>query len=188
MSVVTALRWEWRTFGDEFGAAEDRFGSIDPDLVTESDETYALSAESVDAVKVRGGLMDVKHLEQVNDDGLELWKPVMKAPLPVSVPDAEAVLAALRVGATLERDTYDLGELAAALDGAVALVPLHKTRRHYEIEGCMAELTDFRVGDASIRTIAVESEQPARVIGAVRALGLASRANTNVPMQLKSLV
>jgi exopolyphosphatase/guanosine-5'-triphosphate,3'-diphosphate pyrophosphatase len=188
MSAMAALRWEWRTFGDEFGGAEERFRSIDPDLVTESDETYALSADSVDAVKVRNGLMDVKHLEEVDDDGLELWRPVMKAPLPISVADAEAVLVALRVGAALEPDTYDLGQLAAVSDGAVALVPLHKTRRHYQIEGCMAELTDFRVGGASIRTIAIESEEPARVIGAVGALGLASRTNTNVPKQLKSLV
>ena len=188
MSGMAALRWEWRTFGDEFGGAEDRFRAMEPGQVTESDETYALTADSVDAVKVRDGLMDVKHLEQVDDDGLELWRPVMKSPLPISAADAEAVLAALRVGATLNRDAYGLAELAEASNGAIALVSLHKTRRHYEIEGCMAELTDFRVGGASIRTIAVESEEPARVAGAVRALGLASRANTNVPKQLKSFV
>jgi hypothetical protein len=40
---------------------------------------------------------------------------------------------------------------------------------------CMAELTDLRTSDRSTRTIAIESEDPARVIAAVRELGLGSR-------------
>ena len=151
-------------------------------------ETYMLSAESVDAVKVRDGLMDVKHLEQVNDDGLELWKPVMKSPLPISAADARAVLAALRISAALDSDTYDLADLAKAAGGALRVVAVHKKRRHFTIARCMAELTDLRTGDRSIRTIAIESEDPARVIAAVRDLGLDSRPNVNVPRGLRSLV
>ena len=45
----------------------------------------------------------------------------------------------------------------------------------------MAELTDLRTGDRSTRTIAIESEDPARVIAAVRDLGLGSRPNVSVP-------
>ena len=141
---------------------------MEPERVVESDETYLLSAEGVDAVKVRDGLMDVKHLEQVDDDGLELWKPVMKSPLPISAADARAVLAALRVSASLDRDTYDLADLARAAGGAVRVVPVHKTRRHFTIAGCMAELTDLRTGDRSTRTIAIESEEPARDRGGAR--------------------
>lgn len=182
-----ALRWEWRTFGEQFGGAEERLGPIAPESVVESDETYLLAAESVDAVKLRDGLMDVKHLEQV-DDGLELWKPVMKASLPISAADARAVLAALRVSAPLDRDTYDLADLATAAGGAIRMVPVHKLRRHCTIGGCMAELTDLRTGDRSTRTIAIESEEPARVIAAVRELGLGSRRNVNVPRGLRALV
>jgi exopolyphosphatase/guanosine-5'-triphosphate,3'-diphosphate pyrophosphatase len=94
-----ALRWEWRTFGDRFGAAASRLGSMPVERVVESDETYLLSTGGRDAVKVRAGLMDVKHLERVDADSLELWKPVMKAPLPISAADAHAVLAALGVQA-----------------------------------------------------------------------------------------
>jgi exopolyphosphatase/guanosine-5'-triphosphate,3'-diphosphate pyrophosphatase len=185
---LTALRWEWRTFGGQFGEAEQRLGSTVAERVTESDETYLLSADGVDAVKVRDGLMDVKHLEQVDDDGLELWKPAMKSPLPISAADARTVLAALRVSAPLGRDRYDLAELARAAGGTARVVPVHKTRRHYRIGGCMAELTDLRAGDRSTRTIAIESEQPALVIAAVRELGLGSRPNVNVPRGLKGLV
>lgn len=184
---MTALRWEWRTFGEEFGGAEERLGSIESERVAESDETYLLSEVGVDAVKVRDGLMDVKHLEQVNDDRLELWKPVMKSPLPVAAADARAVLAALLISASLDSDPYNLADLAKAAGGAVRLVPVHKTRRHFTIAGCMAELTDLRTSDRSTRTIAIESEDPARVIAAVRDLGLDSRPNVNVPQGLRSL-
>jgi exopolyphosphatase/guanosine-5'-triphosphate,3'-diphosphate pyrophosphatase len=187
-AVLTALRWEWRTFGERFGGAEERLGSIESERVVESDETYLLSAEGVDAVKVRDDLVDVKHLEQVNDDSLELWKPVMKSPLPISAADARAVLAALRISAALDRDTYDLADLARTTGGALRVVPVHKKRRHFTIARCMAELTDLRTDDRSIRTIAVESEDPARVIAAVRDLGLDSRPNVNVPQGLRSLV
>jgi exopolyphosphatase/guanosine-5'-triphosphate,3'-diphosphate pyrophosphatase len=184
---LTTLRWEWRTFGDRLGEAEERLGSMEPERRAESDETYALSAAGVDTVKARDGLMDVKHLDRVDEDGLELWRPIMKSPLPVSPSDAEAVLAALRVKAPLDRDAYDLGDLAQIANGAVSLVPLHKTRRHYAFGGCMAELTDLRSGDRFTRTIAIESEDPARVVAAVRELGLASWPNTNVPRGLKAL-
>jgi exopolyphosphatase/guanosine-5'-triphosphate,3'-diphosphate pyrophosphatase len=183
-----APRWEWRTFGDDLGGAEERLGAMEPEAVAESDETYVLSGESVDTVKVRDGLMDIKHLEQVDGDGLELWKPVMKSPLPITAADARTVLAALRVDAPLDRDAYDLADLARATGGAVRVVPVHKTRRHYTVGGCMAELTDLRTGDRATRTIAIESEHPARVIGAVRELGLESRPNVSVPEGLKALL
>ena len=37
-------RWEWRTFGDDFGAADERFAALEPERVQESDELYLLSA------------------------------------------------------------------------------------------------------------------------------------------------
>ena len=38
-----AARWEWRTFGDDFGPAEGRFGALEPERIQESDEIYFLS-------------------------------------------------------------------------------------------------------------------------------------------------
>jgi exopolyphosphatase / guanosine-5'-triphosphate,3'-diphosphate pyrophosphatase len=178
------FRWEWRTFGD-LGAAGERLGALEPESVGESDEIYLLSAEGVDAVKLRDGLMDVKHLAQVGAQGLELWKPVMKAPLPIAGPDARIVFDALRVDATISRDAYALADLEGP---SVRAVPVHKTRRHFTLAGCMAELTDLAVGPRSTRTIALESEEPARVIAARDELGLASRPNVSVPRGLKALV
>ena len=181
------LRWEWRTFGDRFGPADSRLETVGIDSVVESDETYLLSAAGRDVVKVRAGMMDIKHLERVDDDGLELWRPVMKAPMPISTADARTVLAALGVRASLTRSTYDLSGIAGATS-AILVVHVHKRRRHFTFAGCMAELTDVRTADRSTRTLAIESERPARVIAAVRKLGLDAGPNTSVPRGLSAIV
>src|SRR4051794_19514490 len=182
------MRWEWRTFGDDLGEAGQRLAALRVERVTESQEPYLLAPASLDAVKVRDGLMDVKRLERVDDDGLQLWAPVMKAPLPLSAADARAVLAALDVPVpALASDAYELTDVVAAGAGVIA-VPVRKTRRHVTLGGCMAELTDLSTGERSVRTIAVESEEPARVVAAVRELGLALQPNVSVPRGLEALL
>src|SRR3954451_14032742 len=85
-------RWEWRTFGTAFGAAEQTLASRAPDRVEDSDDLYLLSRRSDASVKVRGGLMDVKHLLQVDATGLEQWAPVLKATFPLAAADVASVL------------------------------------------------------------------------------------------------
>ena len=71
---------------------------------------------------------------------------------------------------------------------ALLAVDVHKRRARYTLGGCMAELSEVRDGRGSTRTIAVESEDPALVLAAVRSLGLASRANVCMARGLKTLV
>ena len=112
----------------------------------------------------------------------------MKSPMPISPADARAVLAALNLQApSLPLDAFDVADLAAE-SAAVTLAPVHKSRRHYTFRGCMAELTDLRTAGRTSLTIAVESEDAARVIAAVRGLGLDSRPNTSVPRILAALL
>jgi exopolyphosphatase/guanosine-5'-triphosphate,3'-diphosphate pyrophosphatase len=186
-------RWEWRAFGDTVGDVRPRLGDDPPERVHESDETYLLSMDGTDAVKVRDELMDVKHLVHVDDDGLEQWIPVMKAGFPLSAADVGAVLTALRVDAPsrLPRATYTFRELLADLvdpNPDLLAVEVHKRRERYTIGGCMAELTDVRTTTASTRTFAIESEDAARVLAAVRDLGLAPRPNVSFARGLKALV
>lgn len=182
------LRWEWRMLAEDLGQAGSRLGSREPERVVESDETYLLSSADGVAVKGRDGLMDVKHRVEVGGDGLELWKPVMKSPLPISADDARAVLDALGVTAPpLARRSCELEDIAVAGAGVVA-VAVHKTRRHLEVGGCMAELTDIRTAFGATRSIAIESEDAARVVAAVRELGLDPHENVNVPQGLKALL
>ena len=161
--VGVVPRWEWRTFGERFGGAEEQLTALTPDSVKESDEMYLLSLESDASVKVRDGLLDVKRLEQVDADGLEQWRPVMKAEFPLAAGDVASVLAALGIeGANLAREAYTLDQL---LDDVVdrsdvlRAVDVHKHRRRYALGGCMAELTDVRAGSHSTRTIAIESDR-----------------------------
>jgi exopolyphosphatase / guanosine-5'-triphosphate,3'-diphosphate pyrophosphatase len=183
-------RWEWRTFGDSFGEAEDRFASLSPERAQDSDDLYVLSRKSDASVKVRDGLMDVKQLQSVDEDGLEQWKPVLKASFPLGASDLQVVLDTLGVVVAPPPGAGSLVELveglAAASPDLMALM-VHKRRRHYTVGGAMAEVSQMGTDAGSTRTIAVESEDPARVIAALGELGLASRRNVNVARGLKAL-
>jgi exopolyphosphatase/guanosine-5'-triphosphate,3'-diphosphate pyrophosphatase len=55
-------RWEWRSFGHDFGAADDHVAGLTPERAEESDELYVLSLGGTDTVKIRDDLLDIKHL------------------------------------------------------------------------------------------------------------------------------
>src|SRR5690348_1663195 len=176
-------RWEWRRFGD----IEARLEETGPERVQESNELYLLSPVSDASVKVRDGLMDVKRLQRVDEHGLEQWLPVLKAPFPLTPDGVSVVARALEMPAPETANaSYTLDELVA-LTGA-RRVDVHKVRHRYDLGGCAAELTDIREGSDSTRTIAVESEDPARVVGAVGSLGLSLQPNTCMARGLKALV
>jgi exopolyphosphatase / guanosine-5'-triphosphate,3'-diphosphate pyrophosphatase len=185
-------RWEWRTFGERFGVVEEHFAALPAERVQASDELYLLSTEVDETVKVRDGLLDVKHLEQVNDEGLEQWRPVLKAEFPVAATDVGSVIERLGVpAASVERAAYSLDELVDELvrpSRELAAVHVHKRRERHMLGGCMAELTDVRADGRATRTIAIEADDPSRVIATVRELGLASRPNVSYPRGLKALL
>ena len=105
-------RWEWRTFGESANAAEGRLALLDPERIAESDELYMLSLQSDASVKVRDGLVDVKRLEAVDRNGLEQWRPVLKATFPLSPEDVSAVLTELGVPEQeVASDAYTLERL-----------------------------------------------------------------------------
>ena len=191
MAAKLVPRWEWRTFGEDFGPAEEAFGALEVERVEESDELYLLSRDGDATVKVRDGLLDVKRLLAVDDDGLEQWMPVAKHPFPLSRDDVGAALAELRVDAPpLDREAYTaeelLDEVVRPIDALLA-VEVHKRRARYTVGGCMAEICEIRTDEGSTRSLVVESEDPARVIAAVRSLGLATRANVCMARGLKAL-
>jgi exopolyphosphatase / guanosine-5'-triphosphate,3'-diphosphate pyrophosphatase len=189
--VTIVPRWEWRTFGPGLEPAESHFRQLELERAEESDEVYLLSTASDASVKIRGGQMDVKTLQAVNDDGLEQWLPVLKASFPITAADAARVFEALGAPApAFARPSYSLEELLGELvepSPEVQAVDVHKHREHYTIGGCMAELSEVRTETGTRETIAVESPDAEAVIAAVRDLGLASRENTCLPRGLKEL-
>jgi exopolyphosphatase/guanosine-5'-triphosphate,3'-diphosphate pyrophosphatase len=184
-------RWEWRTFGESFGVAEERLAAISPTKAEDSDELYVLSRRAEASCKVRSGQLDVKRLEQVDEDGLQQWRPVAKAELPVAAADVAALLRVLGASVPdLASDHYDLERLVAEVvdrNEDLLAVPVSKHRVHYVVDGCMAELTDVRSGGQAVRTIAVENEDPAVVRSTVDALGLWDRPNVSFPRGLALL-
>src|SRR5207342_3629496 len=98
--------------------------------------------------KVRDGLMDVKQLQTVNEDGLEQWKPVMKADFPLPAEEVLAVLETLAAEAPpLARSAYTLDQLVDEVVGPsldLLAVAVHKQREHYTVGGCMAERSEIR--------------------------------------------
>ncbi len=189
--VEITPRWEWRSFGRRFAEAETRLAALTPDGVQESDELYLLCGAG-DNVKVRDALMDIKVLRQVNAEGLEQWMPVMKAGFPLPATEAAKVFGALRLPVpSLSRASNTLDEIIkefATLGSAIREVRVHKRRTRYTVGGCMAELSDVVANGNATRTIAVESEDAARVIRAVKELGLGGYMNTSYVRGLTALV
>ncbi|WP_456824203.1 Ppx/GppA phosphatase family protein [Cellulomonas sp. P5_E12] len=183
-------RWEWRTFGVQFGPAEEFLAGQTPTGTKQSDELYLLSVYG-DTVKVRDGLMDIKLLREVGTGGLERWEPVLKAEFPLGRDDIEAVFAALRQPVPdLLRETYSLEELLSEVvdpHPGVRSVPVRKRRVRHTIEGCIGELSEVEVGEWVTRTLAIESEDLDAVVAAVRAVGLGNRVNTSYPRGLGAL-
>lgn len=190
-AVPTQARWEWRTFGTQFGLAEKRLAGLTPNEIKESDEIYFISPIG-ENVKVRDGLMDVKILREVSPFGLEQWTPVMKAEFPLSAVDAQKVVQALRIPVYgLKHERYSLQDALEALGGTttgVRVVNVHKRRMRYTVEECMAELSDITADGIPVRTIAIESEDPDAVLRAIGWLGLTGYTNINYPRGLTDLI
>jgi len=190
--VATIIpRWEWRTFGSRFGAADVVFRALTPTGIQESDELYLLSGAG-DNVKVRDDLMDIKVLKEVNADGLEQWTPVMKGTFPLSATDVRRVFESLRRPApALARDAYTFDQFlveVAGPDPDLRSVKVHKRRVRYTIGGCTSEVSDVVADGKESRTIAIESEDPAAVIAAVRSVGLGDYVNTSYPRGLADMI
>ncbi len=190
---MTAIvpRWEWRTFGDHFGSAEGAFAELASTGVQESDELYLLSPAG-DTVKVRADLMDVKRLREVDAAGLERWEPVLKADFPIPAAVLAGVFEALHVDApALAREEYTLDQFLdeiARPSGTIRPVEVHKRRVRYKVNGCTSEVSDVVADGLTTRTIAIESEDAAAVVEAIRMVGLDGFVNTSYPKGLRALL
>ncbi|HMN47542.1 MAG TPA: hypothetical protein PKD67_00235 [Ignavibacteriaceae bacterium] len=185
-------RWEWRTFTNDLGDAEVNIRKYPEGKTRESDEVYILSEVSMDNTKVRDNLMDIKTLQQVNEDRLEQWLPIMKGTFPLPVSEIEKVFKCFKVALPkLNRSEYTFQQYLDEVihpSKLLKAVNVHKKRTGFTINNCIVEIAEVTVDDKVIKTAAVEMEDPALVIKTVRELGLDKFPNINYLRGLKNLV
>ncbi|MCU0453909.1 MAG: hypothetical protein MUE68_09630 [Bacteroidetes bacterium] len=181
-------RWEWRTFGHSFGAAEEKIKTY-PAKVRESSEVYILSTNSMDNTKVRDMLMDIKYLVQVNENKLEQWNPLLKAEFPIKLDALQQTIKAWKVDvdpASLKEFTFEefLSQLVRK-HPSLRMVNVFKERHGFTINNCIVEIANLKFDNEPIRTVAVEHEDPALVWNTVTMLGLQGFENINYLKALK---
>ena len=195
-------RWEWRTFASdpaELGNAGAVFAELTTSEPLLSDEVYSLpggggpGGAPVDrVVKVRGGLLDIKRLEETDAYGLERWQPIFKTGFPLAPEDVAAAFDALGLSAPPPdapvEDAAALRAVLAAASPDVRVVDVHKRRVRATLDDCSAELTEVTAGGRTITTVAAESADPAAVVTAVEHLGLSGYVNMSYPRGLVDLL
>ena len=185
-------RWEWRTFTKDLGKAEENIRKFPEGKTRESAEIYILSEVSMDNTKVRDDLMDIKTLQQVNEDRLEQWLPIMKGTFPLPVSEIEKVFKCFRVAlpkcSRLEYTFQQYLDEMILPSKLLKAVNVLKKRTGFTINNCIVEIAEVKVEDKWIKTAAVEMEDPALVIKTVRELGLDAFPNINYLRGLKNLV
>lgn len=181
-------RWEWRIFEPFPGPFISNVAPVDVGE-DESIETYILSAASPHNVKIRGGQLDVKVLQETRAGDIELWRPVFKAQFPVDAHSLGPVWDAwgLPLPAPL-RSSYTvdqfLNDIVALMPGLTALT-IRKRRAHFTIGGCLAERAVIGVAAGRWDTLAVEDENPDNILLAQRAFGRALPRGSSYPAMLK---
>ncbi len=185
-------RWEWRTFGEGFGDAEEKIKSYGCTREVESSEVYILSKKSGENIKVRDTLMDIKLLREVNADSLEQWFPIMKATFPIAADEMQEVFKAAGVSVEVKLD-QEMGfdEFIAEMvetNPDLKAVGVFKKRYGYMIDGATVELADLTIDGKAIRTTAVEDADPELVSTLVKKLGLNSFENISYIKAMRRMV
>ena len=193
MSATIIPRWEWRTFGQDFGAAEEKIKQHACEGTKSSQEKYILSKVSDENVKIRYDLVDVKSLKEINADKLEQWFPAMKSAFPIEV---DALDRLFRVffktqAPFFKQDAYTfeqfLEEVIIPCE-ALCVVDVEKERHAYKINGTTVEIAETKFNGVPMRTICVEHTDPALVMQTVRELGAEGFENINYINAMKKAV
>lgn len=185
-------RFEFRTFGQNFGAVERTMRQLGTSAKTrESSEIYLISTGSNNA-KIRHNRIDIKLLLK-EEDGLEQWSPHLKTPFPIAAAIIEhVVFPAMGVELNgLARQQYSaeqyLNELVRPHPALIPVTVLKK-RHGYFVHGCSAEIAELSVNGISMKTVNVEAEDAKSVLDSLQLLGLTAYHNINYVKALKRIL
>ena len=154
---------------------------------------YAPLARQRRSVKVRDELMDVKVLEQVDDDGLEQWRPVLKAALPAlrrrRRRRARRARRRPRRRSTAPRTPWRSSSTSSSSRAGVGAVAVHKRRaalRGRRLHGGADRRSAWATRDDADDRRRVGGPG-AGVAAVARASGSPLRPNVSLPRGLKAL-
>ena len=169
-------RWEWRTFSASLKFLEHTIGPLADVSPRESSEIYILSLQGCQNTKLRDGLLDIKCLQQVDDDGLELWEPVLKAKFPLGRGDIAAAFSEWQLPLpVLARDSYTSEELLSLLIAApfaLRVAHVNKLRRGFVFQNCLAEFVRLSVDLHPLQCFSLEHEDRGLILAALKHLSL----------------
>ena len=185
-------RWEYRIFADDLDAVERNIRAHERTRVKESEEDYIVCRSSGNNVKVRDDLLDIKQLENINDDTLEQWMPVLKVGFPCPADDVARIFSAFdlaRPGLEREEYTYDqfINEVVGGSD-ELTVVKVTKKRTGFMIREVIVEVAEVTFNGIPTKTAAAEHTDPALVMEVVRELGLDAFPNVNYIKAMKRAV
>ena len=186
----TRPRWEARWIEDALPVHPAVLEQWNATTATMSEESYFVSFRTPHNGKVRRGILEVKRLLQLSDDGLELWTPVLKSPFPLAPEAFMTLSAAWGISPPAVRtDAIALADLQRIVDGDPDLrhVAIIKRRRRVEHAGCPGEFTEISTAGQRWMSVAFEHEDPTLVRAALAHLGLDPRRTLNYPAALKRL-
>ncbi len=173
-------RWEWRTFARKVEpridlAAHPRTRHV------ESSEVYLAAPTSEGNTKIRDDKIDIKILQQRGEDGLEQWKPALKASFPLSADHVAEVYRALGLAAPPGAGDCDLEALLRMVDQdeRAWVVLVDKVRDLYDVDGCIVESSRVTFDSEVFQTVAAEDPDPAKVRDTVARLGLQGQENVS---------
>jgi exopolyphosphatase / guanosine-5'-triphosphate,3'-diphosphate pyrophosphatase len=145
--------------------------------------------ERLQNAKIRDGILDVKRLQQVDVNGLELWEPVLKAIFPLSQNDVAAAFLEWQLSLPeLGRKIYTIDQFTNELIAAqphLRVAAVTKSRRRFSFAGCIAEFVRLSVDSLYLDSFSLEHAQTGPIVEALNDLGLVNVSNINYPLALK---
>lgn len=190
-------RFEFRTFGQDFSKPAARMARLSMPVAEKlwersSDEIYIMSrTNDINNTKIRDGKMDIKTCVQTVD-GLEQWRPLMKAEFPIALETLEqAVFPAFKVEMpVLEQENYSYAEFISMIDEHAELqaVRVHKQRFAYTVNETICEVGNILFNGARVSTINSESTEIEDIQKTIRDLGLEDVENINYLQAIKRVI
>lgn len=194
---VSKPRYEFRTFGQNFGRAHfllSRLSMPVPKKVweRESDEIYIMSRKNdVNNTKVRDGKMDIKTYVQTVD-GMEQWNPLMKGEFPISVDvlKNEVFPAFMVEMPALNKSVYTYEEFIEMINQHPDLqaVKVYKKRLGYMVNNTICEYAEVLINGAKLISINSESTEVEDITKTVADLELTGAENINYLQAIKRVI